>query len=123
MSRPDIEAMEGRARKATDGPWTCREGIVRQAEVQPLPSGVILPPARIAVVDSRTAEDPENGEFIAHSRQDIPDLIAYVRELEASLALADEFASRFGETQLQVGPEWVKCFDAYLRYTNAREAK
>lgn len=82
MSRPDVEAIEGRAEAATDGPW---------ASVDEWVSGIgadrtftmIEAPSRYV---SRDVSNGWDADFIAHAREDVPALIAYVRELEAALA-------------------------------------
>lgn len=48
---------------------------------------------------------PENAEFIANSRQDIPDLIAHARALQQQLAEAQAEIERLREE--------IECLEAY----------
>lgn len=75
MKRPDLDAIEARVKAAMLGPWTAH------------PAGCEV------VADSydngnlvADCFENENAEFIANARTDVPELIAYVRELEAELA-------------------------------------
>lgn len=74
VTRPDIDAIEARADAATPGPWDVAMDCVTAPTC-----GEIL----------RITGWPEVGdvdaEFIAHAREDVPDLLAYVRDLEAKL--------------------------------------
>ena len=69
----EIDAIEKRANAATKGPWTQTIAFISDGD------GVHV--ATLNVPDIQFAQD--NGSFIAHARQDIPALIAAVRELQA----------------------------------------
>jgi len=80
--RPDVEGIKARAKAATKGPWI---------EGQP-GNFRIYGPANMGrqsgpLVEGLGVNDNEilraNVSFIAHARQDIPALIAYIKALEA----------------------------------------
>jgi hypothetical protein len=89
--RPDIEGIKKRLKLADKGPWYVGHidenndlAVITNLEVD------------ICAVERRNSEP-----FIAHARQDIPDLLAYIEELEAKLAATDKAFSehmnaRFG---------------------------
>lgn len=77
--RPDIEAIKKRAEGATPGPWT--NAICTSAYLNTPNDGRVC-----EAWDENGYCSIEDGEFIAHSRQDIPALVAYIEELEATLA-------------------------------------
>lgn len=66
--KPDIKAIEARAAAATPGPWEAsKDGWTAWA-------------GNVKIADYL---DPDNAEFIAHARTDIPRLLDYIKELEA----------------------------------------
>ena len=78
------EAIRARAEAATPGPWEFTDtfGVMHKyADGEPFrgPSLVVRDEHLYHL----------NGEFIANARQDIPDLLARVAELEAALAAAN----------------------------------
>jgi len=83
MTDLDLDAIQARADAATDGPWTLHRtstlyinghtGYYLRRDDQP---GQIFPLTCL----------PGDAEFIAHARQDVPDLVAEIRRLRAELA-------------------------------------
>ena len=69
----DLAAIEARAEAATKGPWESRD----------YPNDEVWDSKGIWLADVR---NEETAAFIAHAREDIPALLARVRELEAALA-------------------------------------
>lgn len=85
---PEREAeIRARAEAATPGPWAPDDvyGLVRPTQID----GFAHPCER-AAAQQQTATD---AEFIAHSRADVPDLLAEVDRLREELALADGTAT------------------------------
>jgi hypothetical protein len=86
MKRPDVEKYEAMASKASEGPWSTAGKQVRGADGWCARQGVAN---CLAPWPSKTKGDPwyrqarANAEFIAASRTAIPELCAYIRELEA----------------------------------------
>lgn len=99
--KPDLQAIRERAEKATPGPWSaedrrraalknirviagredvCELSHVHQRDYQGSFRG------DHAAADALDIIGLANADFIAHARQDIPDLLAYVERLESSLA-------------------------------------
>lgn len=90
--RPDVEAIEARAKAASPGPWTWEgtdlnggrqiQGSVEYAEMNP-----ILVPFVCKPCDRRKAvclgPNEADSAFIVAARADIPALVAYARRLEA----------------------------------------
>ena len=80
MTPEELKAIEERCNKATPGPWTVDEhwdtyiwGPNKEMIAQ-------------KIVDIRGVGErlpiKENMEFVAHSREDVPALLAYIEELE-----------------------------------------
>jgi len=85
-AEPDVDAIEARANAATPGPWH-----VAPPECGPDGQGVYDPElGQIVEVGDpypRGNNHPqENMEFIAHASEDIPALIARIRQLEKELS-------------------------------------
>ncbi len=82
MKRPNIDAIIAREKAATEGPW---EGS--RTECGP-GTGVLLVTTGGAYI-GKMEHSPSNCKpFIAHARQDIPDLTDYALALEAKIAEA-----------------------------------
>jgi len=88
MSEIDLEAIEARANAATPGPWIYASdngvGVVGTTDEQTiwfysLPTLLRNCAAGVTEADA---------SFIAHAREDIPALIARIRQLEAALEVA-----------------------------------
>lgn len=94
MKRPDIETIKARLNAATRGPWKSCQASECFENWPVCPSlGTDDDGANWAVsTDGIHASEMDRGdaktdaEFIAHARQDIPDLLAYIAELEDRLA-------------------------------------
>lgn len=79
MEKLDLEAIEARASVATKGPWfeddrAASNGVVEAEDGM-----------TVCSVTNRGGSMMRNVKFIAHARQDIPALIARIRELEAQI--------------------------------------
>lgn len=84
----DLDAIEKRANAATPGPWT-HEGVARGNEKSVI---VRPPPAYPWPVSWHYGTDSlKIADFIAHAREDVPALIARVRDLENALAGKTQF--------------------------------
>lgn len=83
MSRERLDEIEARAKAATRGPWRVRAMSVRACESQTVAWDIAQRPDR---------------DFIAAAREDVPWLVAQVRERDAEIArLREELGSRLGE--------------------------
>jgi hypothetical protein len=84
MTNDELKAIEARANAATPGLEVVYEGDAHGARC-----AILHDPDRCCVITvdkRREFEDPKpEGEFIAHARTDIPDLIAEVRRLREAL--------------------------------------
>lgn len=90
MSDIDLDAIEARAKAATEGPWESHgQGVRAVASVAFCSDGFAYsvrgPQQRISGHDAT-----QNACFIAHAREDVPALTAEVRALRAQLASARE---------------------------------
>lgn len=89
-SRPDIDEIEARTEKATEGPWVRWSTEGQSKSGRYLTSvcyheGDYMSAKHECVAETmhKTEEGSEqDAQFIAHARTDIPALCAYVRELE-----------------------------------------
>lgn len=84
MKNIDLTAIETRAENAMPGPWTVKGSYEDGATVME-PSGFPLPGC-MNCGENDAIYEIGDAEFIAHARQDIPELLAHIRELEARLA-------------------------------------
>lgn len=78
MTKERLDAIQGRADRATCGPWChwchwCREDMPTAAKVIP---------------------ESDDARFIAHAREDIPALLAEVERLRALTTVTDEMIER-----------------------------
>jgi hypothetical protein len=94
MNRPDIESLEKRLEAATPGPWESVPPISEGSSADGSQSwsaseGRLIngPPQTVEdiALSKRWFRRKEDGDFIAHAREDIPALIAYVKELAAEI--------------------------------------
>jgi hypothetical protein len=117
----DLDAIEKRAERATPGPWKLLNGW----EVA---SG-LMRFSRIAdaefddvVSTDWDSEDLEatrqDAEFIAHAREDVPDLISRIRHLEAAQAGVVEALDDRGYALVKVGtvPPWMEEVEVITRH-------
>lgn len=87
MNRPNVEEIKARADAATPGPWAIDEfnGVIESHSVRDR----VNEPSHdweYRAVSCSLPEKAEDAEFIAASRADIPELLAYIAHLEARLA-------------------------------------
>lgn len=86
MDDKRLEDIYQRARAATKGPWLLDEQTTPQRrQVSSKPAGYVS----VCVLESHFRHDPRlviDGEFIAHAREDVIELVAEVRRLRAALA-------------------------------------
>lgn len=80
LERPDIEGINERAEKATEGPWEGgQEGNLRVYG----PHGL---GAAVGGLLANVFKGRDNVSFIAHARTDVPDLCAYALRLEKEIS-------------------------------------
>lgn len=91
MSKPDLDAIRARVEAATEGPWAAQD-----YDTAPGDEGSCITAGEpgmgqraIAYAIAYPWTTPEScaadAEFIAHARQDIPNLLTYIGELETLL--------------------------------------
>lgn len=81
MTDLDLDAIDARVNAARPGPWTwCR---TTAGSYSSLDSGDDEVLSAQGHVDGWIDSDDADAEFIAHAREDIPALIARIRQLEA----------------------------------------
>ncbi len=83
----DLIAIEARAQAATQGPWEVESrgmvvDIIAPREISKRPWIASIPTNRDGSIDP---EANEKADFIAHARQDVPDLIAEVQRLREAI--------------------------------------
>jgi len=85
MKRPDLEAIRQRCYAATLGPWEDCPTFEAHGEI--VPACIIVGDDDEEICEARlsgpNAWNDANMAFAAHARQDIPELLAYIAELEA----------------------------------------
>ena len=80
----NLDAIEARAKAATPGPWVVDKGafgigVIAESQIG-IPDN---DPEGVYIADCYKKSAEVHAEFIAHAREDIPDLTARVRELES----------------------------------------
>jgi len=101
--RPDLDAIEARAAAATPGPWddlrvgwSGDPGVPRSYEAQLCNRDGT---AVVILTHDGSTEAHANAAFVAHSRSDVPSLVAHVRRLEALLdRIGDALGQHPGES-------------------------
>lgn len=81
---PPLEEIRERCEKATAGPWRSRfhpNGCLLDIACDDRPDTL----ATTAFLGWTINESERNANFIAHAREDVPVLLAYVEELEAAI--------------------------------------
>lgn len=104
-----LDEIQGRADKATDGPWSRFETMMADTFVVG-PRGFI----REDIVSGPTYER-ENAEFIAHARTDVPWLIDQVRKRDAALRAVLDL-----HRPVEVEPSDTICGDCSFQLPNGR---
>lgn len=74
MTTNRLDQIEARAKAATDGPWERNRTYLGGAYL------VSVRSPHVTVAEGFLKRD---AEFIAHARADVPDLVAFVRDVEA----------------------------------------
>lgn len=109
----DLEAIRARAEAATPGPWEHRTVMVSYGRLRSVVDNETG--GRLAMCDSESV-----AAFIAHAREDVPDLLGEVARLTREL---DE-ARQLVRDGLSSGPHWVAPAAAVARWdAEAAEAK
>jgi len=80
MDEKRLETIRARVEKATPGPWIHMDGDVFYGEIRDVDNFDLI--AEVPEADDR----PEDFEFMAEARQDIPDLLAEVERLRSALS-------------------------------------
>ena len=75
MDEKQLQEIRARVEKATPGPWIHMDGDVFYGEIRDVDNFDLI--AEVPEADDR----PEDFEFMAEARQDIPDLLAEVERL------------------------------------------
>lgn len=102
MSRPDIEAIRARAEATTEGPWLFSNGDGYGAFLALAHQGR----ATVARCSLGPYEGSTDAEFIAATRSDIPELLAYIAELEtAQAAVLAIHREKHGSRPIYANPE------------------
>lgn len=101
----DLETIEQRTNAATQGPWK------RSAEQDDTPVVYRNHPAVAGAAEVIFTADwgtEADAEFTAHARQDVPDLVARVRELEKSVRVHRESITRLDSIKSERGARIVE---------------
>lgn len=117
-----IEEVKARYEAATDGPWTYAwiqaEGVVIQSGIDSVDLTSIPRPQEPYFYVCRDAYGEPNGQFIAHSREDIPWLVKMV---ERQAVLSREMFGLIDETLWPLGvKKWVEKTQALLKELEAK---
>jgi hypothetical protein len=115
MTEQQLEAIRARCEAATPGPWSTRqaenEHVVAVDAVVNGDSRIGCTTARYEFISCHGSEEmPEEGrivasfnaEFVAHAREDVPALLAYIEELEADLRMHREERVRLRAENLRL---------------------
>lgn len=82
MKEEKLCEIEQRAEKATQGPWETDAHYPPNNVYCDDSTGSIIAECPVCGVLRNPLNTKNNADFIAHARQDIPDLLAYCRELK-----------------------------------------
>ena len=85
MDETKLQEIKERAEKATDGPWEWRGGKLGNLEVK---EAVLW-----AEYNGKINSTKRDADFIAHARQDIPELVAEIERLREGLDNAAGYIS------------------------------
>lgn len=84
MDEQRLSEIKARADAATLGPWKLRGRSIQAIDPDD-PKWCVTIAEEVFEDDLLMDYTSENGEFIAASRQDVPDLLEYIRKLEMML--------------------------------------
>ncbi len=107
-----LEEIEARAEGATDGPWTVRAGgdIDFSFDLGArYPDDPTSDPADMVIGEFKRHED---ALLACYARQDIPDLVAALREARALLAISERDSQRRLELAISFHQKWRKQLEA-----------
>ena len=94
MRRPDLNAIQKRADAASAGPWVRWQGHLEvMARPKENTRGCFRGGEEIADFETPNGTQTQslrNIRFVAAARKDVPELVAYCRQLEALVVRADE---------------------------------
>lgn len=122
----DLQAIRERVEKATARPW-----IWKESEIY-IDGGIHLQDGRVCGPDIYNNWPPNtvrgdqkkfDGEFVAHARQDIPDLLDLITELGNALKAARPFLPRpesLPRTETEIGKAVKLADDALARLEGDR---
>jgi len=120
MTEQELQEIKERSEKATPGPWTYVPGelIEDGADSYYEDAPNIKGPFTVDM-DEYWALGENNADFIAHSREDVPALLA---EVERQITIASEFADRFSKAAFELGRTSRKLAEANLEIKRLNEA-
>ncbi len=97
--KPNITEIKARCEAATEGPWLPYHGVGLHCVTDSKPDGKHKFSNRICEYTYRYGEEQNHRDvdFIAHARQDIPDLLKYIDELEGKLEKAVKVIEFYGD--------------------------
>jgi len=82
MTEAELQAIEARGNAASQAPWAWEKPSEDSGYRGRLMSGGAEAVLERSWCDAQVECSAEDAAFIAHAREDIPQLIAYIRELE-----------------------------------------
>lgn len=119
MTQAQLEAIRKRAEAATEGPWT----YVSQTEDKYEMPKLISPEFPIMNFGDCTTfypmegtpPDDEDAEFIAHSREDIPALLAEVERLQGIDEIYDEDIGKLERQRVGMSEQSERFYEKYRK--------
>jgi hypothetical protein len=117
----DLDAIQARSDAATKGPWIQDQdpdgdesGIAGWRPSRDIKEVYRLPNGDVDVDDLMSAATPADAEFIAHAREDVPDLVAELHAAREVIAVA-----RDAFPQVWEGPMRERCRAVLAAYDKA----
>jgi hypothetical protein len=80
LTEKELNAIEARANAATAGPWAMAEYHPRTMLLYPIGNPVTQELLAYPIQGGENSQN--NAAFISHAREDVPALLAYIRELQ-----------------------------------------
>jgi hypothetical protein len=90
LTEKELNAIEARANAATAGPWAMAEYHPQTMLLYPIGNPVTQELLAYPIQGGENSQN--NAAFIAYAREDVPALLAYIRELHAELNRYDTHA-------------------------------